>query len=138
VLLFLFYRETSACSKFARAEAFQGPRRDSGWGLVLTTFLLSIIYLPLCTVAVHVIAWSDDLWVVPNPYINATSNPPILPPLGPPAEYREPLDFCWTTTMRKDEINFAPLIVTIATLLFFGVSFSRFAVISSLWPLMSC
>jgi hypothetical protein len=31
------------------------------------------------------------------------------------------LDFCWTTTMRKDEINYAPVIVIVASLLFFGV-----------------
>ncbi|KAG6862355.1 hypothetical protein C0995_011795 [Termitomyces sp. Mi166 len=65
---------------------------------------------------VHVLVWSQDLWVVPNPYTNATSYPPVLPPLGPPDEYRDPLDFCWTTTMRRNEVNYAPFVVILSAL----------------------
>jgi hypothetical protein len=68
--------------------------------------------------AVHVLVWSQDLWVVPNPYLNATSNPPMLPALGPPEQFRDPLDFCWTTTMKRNEINVAPLVVLIAAAIF--------------------
>ncbi|KAI0032741.1 hypothetical protein K488DRAFT_78307 [Vararia minispora EC-137] len=122
ILLFFFSRETSTCAKLARSEGFQGPKRTGGWGLIVTTFLLTIIYLPLSTVAVHVMTWSDDLWVVPNPYTNATTSPPVVASLGPAAEYRDPLDFCWTTTMRKDQVNFAPVIVILAIALFFSLS----------------
>jgi hypothetical protein len=122
VLLFCFHRETNSSAKLAHLEGFQEPKRSSGWGLVVTTFLLTIIYLPLSTVAVHVITWSDELWVVPNPYTNATTSPPVVAPLGPASEFRDALDFCWTTTMKKDQVNFAPPIVIMAIVLFFGVS----------------
>ena len=49
--------------------------------------------------------------MVPNPYLNATSLPPVVEPLGPPDQYRDPLDFCWTTTMKRNEVNFAPVVV---------------------------
>ncbi|KAG6849513.1 hypothetical protein H0H93_007867 [Arthromyces matolae] len=91
-----------------------------------TTLVESLIFLViymtiaagLLTMAVHVLVWSQDLWVVPNPYANATSYPPDLPPLGPANEYRDPLDFCWTTTMRRNQINYAPFVVILAALVF--------------------
>ncbi|KAI0322650.1 hypothetical protein OF83DRAFT_1048810 [Amylostereum chailletii] len=126
ILLFLFHHATSPCLRYSRFEAFQEPnKRNSGWSIVIATFLLTIIYLPLSTMAVHVITWSDDLWAVTNPYINATSSPPIVAPLGPSDEYREPLDFCYTTTMKKNEINFGPLIVIMAVMILAGVSILR-------------
>ena len=72
--------------------------------------------------AVHVMVWSDDLWVVPNPYVNATTLPPQLPPLGPASEFRGPLDFCYTTTMERNQINYAPAVLIIAIISFLGVS----------------
>lgn len=86
------------------------------------SFLLTAIYLPLSTMAIHVLVWSDDLWVVPNPYTNATTFPPVLPPLGPSDEFRDPLDFCWTTTMERNEINWAPVVVIIAVVCLCAVS----------------
>ncbi|KAJ8486761.1 hypothetical protein ONZ45_g14559 [Pleurotus djamor] len=96
--------------------------KDGRWGIVITTFLLTLIYLPLSTMAVNVLVWSEDLWAVPNYYRNATSFPPVVAPLGPPEEYREPLDFCWTTTMKKNEVNFAPVIIIISFLAFAGLT----------------
>lgn len=75
-----------------------------------------VIYLPLSTMSVHVLVWSDELWAVQNPYTNATSFPPTLPPLGPSDEYRGPLDFCWTTTMKRNEINLAPIFFILSAL----------------------
>ncbi|KAG8849341.1 hypothetical protein FRB96_000877 [Tulasnella sp. 330] len=92
---------------------FQLPEsaKSRGWGLLLVSFLLMVLYLPVSTLTVHALVWTDDFWPVPNPYLNATSFPPILPPLGPPTEYRDPLDFCYTTTMREDSFNWAPFVV---------------------------
>jgi hypothetical protein len=69
--------------------------------------------------AVHVIVWSEELWPIPNPYknANATLNAdglPVLEPLGPVEEFRDPLDFCWTTTMKRNEVNYAAVIVILA------------------------
>ncbi|KAG5647947.1 hypothetical protein DXG03_006981 [Asterophora parasitica] len=66
--------------------------------------------------AVHVLVWSQDLWVVPNPYANATSFPPDVPPLGPSSEYRDAMDFCWTTTMKRNQVNYAPIVIVLAAI----------------------
>jgi hypothetical protein len=89
---------------------------------LIVTFLLTVIYLPLSTLAVHVLVWSQDLWVVSNPYVNATTNPPIVPSIGPPDAFRDPLDFCWTTTMAKSQINFAPIVIIIAAIVILTAS----------------
>lgn len=114
-LLFYFYRTTQTCDRYSSIEGLQrSTSKSKQWGLVLATFLLNVLYLPLSIMAIHVLVWSEDLWVQPNPYKNATSFPPQLPPLGPSAEYRDPLDFCWTTTMKKNEINFSPVVIIIS------------------------
>lgn len=91
--------------------------------MIIVSFILSALYLPLSTIATHGLVWADDFWVVSNPYLNATVNPPVLPPLGPPDEFNDPLDFCYTTTMRRDEVNFAPIVVIVSALTFAFVSF---------------
>jgi hypothetical protein len=119
ILLFYFYRATLHYNRYNTIEGLQEPEHSgSKWGLVTVSFLLTVIYLPLSTLAVHVLVWSQDLWVVPNPYINATSSPPVVPPLGPPDVFRDPLDFCWTTTMVKNQINFAPVVFIISATAF--------------------
>lgn len=122
LLLYGFYVSVAPCKRYDRLEGFQQPDRSSGRGIIITSFLLAVVYLPLSTMAVHVITWSDDLWAVPNPYLNATTNPPAVAPLGPPDQFRGPLDFCYTTTMKKDEINFAPPIVIMAIIILSAVS----------------
>ena len=105
--------------------------RGGQWSLILVTFVLSVLYLPLSTIALHALVWSDDFWVVPNPYVNATTNPPIVPPLGPPDVFRGPLDFCYTTTMKRNELNFAPLVITLSSITLLFVSNIRFGIDSS-------
>ena len=130
-LLYYFYRSIQRCARYDLVEGLQqtGPR-DKQWSLVIVTFLLTTIYLPLSTLAVHVLVWSEDLWIVPNPYRNTTSSSPDIPPLGPPGEYRDPLDFCWTTTMKKNEVNYAPLFIVISGIVFVIVRAAPFFHIS--------
>ncbi|KAJ7596992.1 hypothetical protein C8J56DRAFT_918855 [Mycena floridula] len=124
-LLYHFYRRVVDCQRYNRIEGLQQVKPyGQQWGLVVTTFLLTIIYLPLSTMAIHVLVWSQEMWPIPNPYINATSNPPILPPLGPASEFRDPLDFCWTTTMKRNEINFAPAVIILSAIVFFSFTVS--------------
>ncbi|KAF9787179.1 hypothetical protein BJ322DRAFT_706318 [Thelephora terrestris] len=113
-LLFYMLYVTNEATRLQAQEGFQLPSVPGGLGIVFVTFVLMVLYLPLSTMALHVVIWSSDLWVVPNPYINATSLPPVLEPLGPPEQYRDPLDFCWTTTMERNEINYAPVVVICA------------------------
>ncbi|KAI0348576.1 hypothetical protein BDW22DRAFT_1319309 [Trametopsis cervina] len=123
VLLYLFHRATSVCCRIGSPEGFQQPPLlKNQWSLVVVSFLLTAIYLPLSTMAVHVIVWSDDLWVVPNPYINATTFPPQLPPLGSDSEFRGPLDFCYTTTMERNQLNYAPAVIIVAIISFLALS----------------
>lgn len=123
ILLYIFYRYSRQCELYKSQEGLQASTtRNSRWGLVIVTFLLTLFYLPLSTMAVHVLVWSSDLWVVPNPYLNATSFPPSVSPLGPSNVYLDPLDFCWTTTMKRNEINFAPLLVIVAFITILSVS----------------
>lgn len=121
LLMFLFIRWTAPCSHYRNYEGFMQDKRSSGWAILIVSSLLTVIYLPLSTLAVHMMVWSDDLWVVPNPYTNATTSPPIVSPLGPSDEYRDPLDFCWTSTMKVNEFNYAPLVVIASIAVFFGV-----------------
>jgi hypothetical protein len=120
-LLYYFNRCATRCDRYNAVEGLRPISRGNRWGLVVVSFLLTLIYLPLSTMAVHVLVWSQDLWVVPNPYVNATSSPPVLPALGPPEQFRDALDFCWTTTMKRNEINLAPLVVLIAAAVFVSV-----------------
>ena len=122
-LLFYMLYVTKEATRLQIQEGFQPPTVPGGLGIMLVTFVLMVLYLPLSTMALHAVIWSAELWVVPNPYINATSLPPILEPLGPPEQYRDPLDFCWTTTMKRNEINFAPAVVICALIVIATVKF---------------
>ena len=117
-LLYYFHVSTKRIALASTREGFQGKDTGAGWCIIFTSFALTLFYLPLSTLSVHVLLWSQDLWVVPNPYVNASSLPPSLPPLGPPSQFRDPLDFCYTTTMSKNQINFAPMVVILAALTF--------------------
>lgn len=126
VLLFIWLRMTHACCSVIVPEGLQSTKylRNS-WAVVIVTFVLTVIYLPLSTMAVHVLVWSDDLWAVPNPYTGTTTS--LTPePLGPSDEFRDPLDFCYTTTMLRNEVNWAPVIVILAIASFVGVGFLIF------------
>ncbi|TFK30404.1 hypothetical protein FA15DRAFT_579807 [Coprinopsis marcescibilis] len=117
--LWYFYRSTLQCDRYNTLEGLQQTEsQGSQWGLVIVTFLLTVIYLPLSTMALHVVVWSEELWPVKNPYINTTTFPPSLDLLGPMAEYRDPLDFCWTTTMKRNEVNYAPILVSLGVIVF--------------------
>ncbi|TFK41203.1 hypothetical protein BDQ12DRAFT_768018 [Crucibulum laeve] len=117
LLLYYFHVSTGQCDRYNSIEGLQQPEtKGKQWGLVIVTFLLTVIYLPLSTMAVHVLVWSEDLWIVPNPYTNTTTYPPDVPLLGPTSEFRDPLDFCWTTTMRRNEVNYAPIIIILSAI----------------------
>ena len=122
ILLYYFYRSIHGDS-YDSIEGLQKVNiHGKNWGIFLVTFLLTVIYLPLSTISIHVLVWSQELWAVPNPYTNSTVFPPVVAPLGPPAEFRDPLDFCWTTTMKRNEVNFAPISVILSSITLITVS----------------
>ncbi|KAF9920415.1 hypothetical protein FBU30_009774 [Linnemannia zychae] len=75
-------------------------------------FLLTTLYLPLAKLAFDAIVWSDTMWPIANPY--TTSDFPELQPLGPSGIYRDPSDFCWVTSMKIQDLNFAYVIIPVA------------------------
>ena len=121
-LLYRFHTATAHYSPDAFREGLQARQPPSSWGIIAVSFILTVLYLPLSTIAVHGLLWSSDFWVVPNPYTNGTTTLADLPPLGPTTVYRDPLDFCFTTTMRRDEVNYAPVIVVMSAITFIFVS----------------
>lgn len=123
LLLYLFYKFTAQLASTASREGLQSQHDGSGWGIMIVSVLLILLYLPLSTIALHALLWSSDFWVVPNPYLNATITPPVVEPLGPPEVFRDPLDFCYTTTMKKEQINYAPVIVVLSAFTFVVMTF---------------
>ena len=121
-LLYYFWSATNKCEPLDVQEGFSSIGSSyGGWRLILVSFVLSALYLPLSTIIVHALVWSDDFWAVPNPYLNSTTFPPNVAPLGPADQFYGPLDFCYTTTMKRNEFNFAPLIVLVSALTFITV-----------------
>lgn len=95
LLLYYFYTETNRISCESNLEGLQVPIVGGRWGLVLSTFFLSVLYLPLSTISVHAIVWSSDFW---------------------PSSASRTTAVCFTTTLDANEINFAPLVVILAVL----------------------
>lgn len=120
-LLYQFYILTEEYCTRVLKEGRQPRQPRPSWSTILVTFLLTVLYLPLSTIAMHGMLWSSDFWAVENPYISESFNPSKMQPLGDPTIWRDPLDFCYTTTMRKDEGNWAPLIVFLCAITFFLV-----------------
>ncbi|KAF9170819.1 hypothetical protein BGX21_008404 [Mortierella sp. AD011] len=75
-------------------------------------FLLTTLYLPLAKLAFDVLVWSDTMWPISNPYTDVDF--PVLEPLGPSDIYRAPSDFCYVTSMKIQDLNFAYVIIPLA------------------------
>ncbi|KAF9348830.1 hypothetical protein BGX26_012794 [Mortierella sp. AD094] len=75
-------------------------------------FLLTTLYLPLAKLSFDALVWSDTMWPIPNPYTNVDF--PDLEPLGPSGIYRAPSDFCYVTSMKIQDLNFAYVIIPLA------------------------
>ncbi|KAG8801762.1 hypothetical protein FRC16_011205 [Serendipita sp. 398] len=118
LLLYKFYTITRAYAPSTFREGLQARQPPSSWKIIAISFILTVLYLPLSTIAVHGVLWSSDFWVVANPYTNGTKSSENLAPLGPSDVWRDPLDFCYTTTMRRDEVNYAPVIVAMSAITF--------------------
>ncbi|CAD6898784.1 unnamed protein product [Tilletia controversa] len=132
LMLWRFWRVTKAYDHNryvdgfdSRPSAYTTPPRGTKTGYVLLVFGLTTAYIPLTKLAVDVLVWNIDFWVM-NPLADMNDMddlPKDLPPLGDSDHFRDPLDFCYTTTVRKDKFNFAWLLVPAAvlTILFFTI-----------------
>ncbi|KAG0359714.1 hypothetical protein BGZ54_009854 [Gamsiella multidivaricata] len=75
-------------------------------------FVLTTLYLPLAKLSFDALVWSDTMWPIANPYTNTDF--PALEPLGPSGIYRDPSDFCYVTSMKIQDLNFAYAIIPLA------------------------
>ena len=146
--LYCFYRMTKQYDPNREIEGydsqpyiFHSPKRGTKVSNILIVFTLTALYIPLTKLSIDALTWQAAWWPVANPYSSTNDTTPVLPPLGDPHLYRDPLDFCWTTTMRKDEFNFAWLIVPLAALcvIFYTIwfPFRMFMVIKDMLPSVS-
>lgn len=120
--LWRFQRMTSSYNPNRNIEGFESqpwiftsPSQGTKMANIVIVFILTSLYIPLSKLAIDALAWNSSFWVVENPYANGIDDP-NPPSLGPSTQFRDPLDFCWTTTMRRDEFNFAWLVLPLASL----------------------
>lgn len=121
--LWRFWRMTKAHNPNKTVEGYdsqgwiyKSASRGTRFANTCLVFLLGLLYLPLSKLAVDALVWSSDFWPVPNPYKGGIDDPDPGALLGDPDIWRAPLDFCYTTTMRKDTFNWAYVIVPMAAL----------------------
>ncbi|SNX85284.1 uncharacterized protein MEPE_03993 [Melanopsichium pennsylvanicum] len=121
--LWHFRRMTKAHNPNKTVEGFdsqgwiyKSSSRGTRFANTCLVFVLGLLYLPLSKLAVDVLVWSSDFWPVPDPYKGGIDDPIPGPLLGDPDIWRAPLDFCYTTTMRKDAFNWAYIIIPMAVL----------------------
>ncbi|GAA6052609.1 hypothetical protein JCM3770_006400 [Rhodotorula araucariae] len=106
---------------FDREDLQERPHRrwrDSYAWRVAVTFWCGSLYLPLSKLAIGALVWSDDFWVVTNPYELYRTDDPVPPALGDAKEFYPSMDFCWRTTMRRragtHHLNFAFALVPVS------------------------
>ncbi|RIA81350.1 hypothetical protein C1645_700902 [Glomus cerebriforme] len=80
---------------------------------IVIVFILTTLYLPLSKLSLDALVWSDSFWPVPNPYLNNVDFP-IFENSGSNT-MRNPQDFCYVTSMNKEDLNFAPVIIIAAS-----------------------
>ena len=121
--LWRFWRMTKAHNPNKNVEGYdsqgwiyKSASRGTRFANTCLVFVLGLLYLPLSKLAVDALVWSSDFWPVPNPYKGGIDDPVPGPLLGDPDIWHAPLDFCYTTTMRKDEFNWAYVIIPMAVL----------------------
>ncbi|PWN89441.1 hypothetical protein FA10DRAFT_145352 [Acaromyces ingoldii] len=85
---------------------------------VAIVMLLTTLYIPLSKLCMDALTWNADFWPVANPYL--TEENPNPPALGDPHVFRDPLDFCYTTTMRRDQFNWAYVVIPLAVATLMG------------------
>lgn len=87
--------------------------RSSRGYRILIIFLITSLYVPLSKISIGALAWTSDFWAVENYY--ALQDDPSPSPLGSSEQYRDPLDFCYSTTMRRGSFNWAIPILVVAS-----------------------
>ncbi|CAI2166476.1 7591_t:CDS:2 [Funneliformis geosporum] len=78
---------------------------------VVVVFTLTTLYLPLSKLSLDALVWSDSFWPIPNPYFQNVD----FPDFGSGSDnFRDPKDFCYVTSMNKNDLNFSPVIIGVA------------------------
>ncbi|CAG8473103.1 3957_t:CDS:2 [Funneliformis caledonium] len=87
---------------------------------VVIVFTLTTLYLPLSKLSIDALVWSESFWPITNPYDNGVD----FPDFGSGSDkFRDPKDFCYVTSMNKDDLNFSPVIIVVAIIIICVFSF---------------
>jgi hypothetical protein len=107
----------------ARVERAAKHRRRN----MLFLFAITTLYLPLSSLALDALFWGDTFWPIDNPYkeVDPVTGKKIDEPnfdaLARGPGYRDPRDFCYVTSMKEDDFNFAYIIIPLAVLTLIGL-----------------
>lgn len=100
------HKRASSSSPSMNPAAKTPSWRSTPWTKVqnvLIVMSLSVLYIPLGKLAFDAIVWNVDYW--PLDAQSKAVGADISPHPGNANMWRDPLDFCYTTTMRRDEFN---------------------------------
>ena len=87
---------------------------------MLVAFTVTTLYVPISKISIDSLVWSSDFWAVPvNPYLNGVDFPVAnVTQIG----MRDPLDFCWVTSMDDRAFNMAFFILPMSILSIFALT----------------
>lgn len=86
-------------------------RRRRGYRIAVI-FVITSLYVPLSKISIGALVWTSDFWAIENYY--ASTDSPEVSSLGALDVFRDPLDFCYTTSMRRAGFNWAIPILIVA------------------------
>lgn len=119
LLLWRFWRFTRAADPNRTVEGFgsqpwlfTSQRMGSKLANILVVFTLSVLYIPLSKLALDTLTWQADFW--PADAQAALAAGVAASHIGSSETMRASDDFCWSTTLQRDEFNFAWLLLPLA------------------------
>ncbi|CAB4392488.1 unnamed protein product [Rhizophagus irregularis] len=120
VCLFMF-RKIANWKKVTDVENLESSSRFSLLQSHIIVFILTTLYVPLTKLSLDALVWSDNFWPVKNPYLPDVDFPDFVD-VGNGA-LRSPKDFCYVTSMNKNDTNLSPFIIALGILNLALISF---------------
>jgi hypothetical protein len=121
LLLWRFWRTTRTLNPNYSIEGFgsqpwlfTSQRMGSKLANILVVFTLSVLYIPLSKLALDTLTWQADFWPADAQAALATGVPALRTDASETTRGTD--DFCWSTTLQRDEFNFAWLLMPLAAI----------------------
>ncbi|GES75634.1 hypothetical protein RCL_jg12770.t1 [Rhizophagus clarus] len=114
--LFVF-RKIANWKKVTDVENLESSSRFSLLQSHMIIFVLTTLYVPLTRLSLETLVWSDSFWPVKNPYLPDVDFPDFNSMIDAGNDaLRLPQDFCYVTSMNKNEVNLSPFIIALGIL----------------------